>query len=185
MLFLSTFAVVLELYVSAPLPHTEKWHACRQALLVGKDCIKRLSSSSFSTPKPSGIPKPTMAKTVASKSGLLYRKGNDAIHQHAVFDRWLCRVARRCSCRACCAGGCLVCGGDNVETKMSTIWVRARARRGHWWKVVFGARARANPARMLLLYFGAIRMSAMRGGLISLLLYLLVLCVDQLTRLCC
>ena len=59
-----------------------------------------------------------------------------------VFDRWLCRFARRCSCRACCAGGCLVCGGDNVETIMSTIWVRARAREGHWWKVVFGARAR-------------------------------------------
>ena len=38
--------------------------------------------------------------------------------------------ARRCSCRACCAGGCVVCGGDNVETIMSTIWVRARARRG-------------------------------------------------------
>ena len=58
---------------------------------------------------------------------LLYRKGNDANHQHAVFDRWLRRFAQRCSCRACCAGGRLVCGGDHVETMMCTIWVCARA----------------------------------------------------------
>ena len=77
---------------------------------------------------------------------LLYRKGNDGIHQHAHFDCWLRRFPRRCSCRACCAGGRLVCGGNNVETMMCTIWVRARAGRRHRWKVVFGARARAKPS---------------------------------------
>ena len=96
-------------------------------------------------------PNPQWQRRWLQNLAWLYRKGNDAIHQHAVFDRWLRRFAQRCSCRACCAGGRLVCGGDNVETMM-VLSGFARARRRHWWKVFLSARARANPARMLLLY---------------------------------
>ena len=70
-------------------------------------------------------PNPQWQRQWLQNLALLYRKV--AMHQHAVFDRWLRRFAQRCSCRACCAGGRLVCGGDNVETMMCTIWVCSRA----------------------------------------------------------
>ena len=130
-------------------------------------------------------PNPQWQRRWLQNLALFYRKGNDAIHQHAVFDRWLRRFAQRCSCRACCAGGRLVCGGDNVETMM-VLSGFARARRRHRWKVVFGVRLRELTQHgCCCCTFGASRRSAMRRGLISLLLFLLLLCVDKLTRLCC
>ena len=69
---------------------------------------------------------------------------------------------------------------------MCTIWVRARTRvedTGTRW---FLARARARTQHgCFCCTFGASRRSTMRRGLISLLLFLLVLCVDKLTCLCC
>ena len=190
-LFLSTFAIVLELYVSATLPHTEKWHARRRALLAGKRLYKKtvkLIIFHFPPPDLAAYPNPQWQRQWLQNLALFYRKGNDAIHQHAVFDRWLRRFARHCSCRACCAAGCLVCGGNNAETKMCTIWVRARTRvedTGTRW---FLARARTRARTQhgcCCCTFGASRRSAMRRGLVSLLLFLLVLCVDKLTCLCC
>ena len=74
------------------------------------------------------------------------------------------------------AGGRLVCGGDNVETMM-VLSGFARARRRHRWKVVFGVRLRERTQHgCCCCTFGASRRSAMRRGLISLLLFLLLLC---------
>ena len=47
LLFFSTFAIVLELYVSTPLPHTEKSHTRRRARLGGKRRIKTLKTDIF------------------------------------------------------------------------------------------------------------------------------------------
>ena len=118
---------------------------------------------------------------------LLYRKGNDASHQHAVFDRWLRRFARRCSCRACCWWPSCLWGRKCWNYNVYYLGLRARvdATGGRY----FLARARASEPSTDV---AAVPLVLVEGPRCEVVLYRCcysccscALTSLQLTRLCC